>query len=258
MPRSISPAQEGLMIARLAVGKAGTAFGRFLRSIPQMATKAGSRTPSRVDYVLPDIRTADPYIAEQIYSGLFPLAGRILSTEGHSPFTLKMPSLRFARTLHSFSWLRHLHASGTELASANARSLVTQWLDHQAKLDKSLVWADDVVSKRLMALLQHSSLVLQGADLHFNKRFLKSLALHVRHLRASIPGISLSETRLRARIAIAYSRVALPTGEAGIIRDLNRLIHDLERDIFADGGHVSRNPEILLELLADLVPLRMS
>lgn len=258
MPRSISPAQEGLMIARLAIGKAGVTLGRLLRGFPQLATNAASRTPSRVDFVLPDIRTADPYIAEQIYSGIFPLAGRILSTEGHSPFALKMPSLRFARTLHGFGWLRHLHASGTELASANARSLVTQWLDHQSKLDANLVWADDVVSKRLMAFLQYSALVLKGADLAFHKRFLKSLALHVRHLRASIPGIALSETRLRARIAIAYSRVALPTGEAGIIRDLNKLTQDLERDVYADGAHVSRNPEVLLELLADLVPLRMS
>ena len=106
MPRSISPAQEGLLIARLALGKAGASIARGLRAVPQIGLNAGARTPSRLDLALPDIRPADAFIADQIYSGMFPLAGRILHTEGHSPFTLKMPSPRFARELHGFRWFR--------------------------------------------------------------------------------------------------------------------------------------------------------
>lgn len=253
MPRSTSPAQEGLLIARLAAGKAGGAIGRALRSVPQFVIHAGSRTPSRIDLTLPDIRPADAYIATQIYSGVFPLAGRILSTEGHSPFTLKMPSPRFASELHSFRWLRHLEASGTELASANARALVTQWLDHQTK--GGVAWADEVTSRRLISWLQHSTLILQGSDLVFYRRFLKSLALHIRHVKAT--DLHLSAARLRAAMAIAYARIALPSGETSIARALRRLTQILEKDVHADGGHVSRNPETQLELLADLVPLRM-
>jgi uncharacterized heparinase superfamily protein len=257
MPRSISPAQEGLLIARLAIGKAGRSMGRALRVLPQLGINAGTRTPSRVDLALPDIRPSDAFIADQIYSGTFPLAGRILHTEGHAPFILKMPSPRFARELHSFRWLRHLRASGTDLASANARSLVTQWLDSQTTLDAELVWADDVAPRRLIAWLQHSTMILQGADLVFYKRFLKALAAHARFISANIAAMRLSENRLRAGVSLAYTKLALPSGETSVARSLRRLAQHMEDDIHADGGHVSRNPEVLLELLADLVPLRM-
>jgi uncharacterized heparinase superfamily protein len=257
MPRSISPMQEGLLIARLAIGKAGTSMGRALRVLPQAAINAAARPPSRVDLALPDIRPADAFIADQIYSGTFPLAGRMLHTEGHSPFTLKMPSPRFARELHSFRWLRHLRASGTELTSANARSLITQWLDSQNSLDSGLVWADDIAPRRLMAWLQHSTMILQGADPVFYRRFLKALAAHVRFIASNISAMRLSENRLRAGIALAYAKLALPSGETSVGRSLRRLSLALEQDVHADGGHASRNPEVLLELLADLVPLRM-
>ena len=257
MPRSVSPAQEGLLIARLAIGKAGTSIGRALQALPQMGINASSRTPSRIDLALPDIRPADAFIADQIYSGTFPLAGRTLYTEDHSPFLLKMPSPRFARELHSFRWLRHLRANATELANGNARSLVTQWLDSQAKLDRELVWADDVAPRRLIAWLQHSTMILQTADLVFYKRFLKAIAAHLRFINASSSAMELSENRIRAAIALAYARLALPSGEASVARSLRRLGQEMDRDIHADGGHVSRNPEVLLELLADLVPLRM-
>ncbi|MGL4404459.1 MAG: heparinase II/III family protein, partial [Notoacmeibacter sp.] len=257
MPRPISPAQEGLLIARLALTKAGRKLRHGLSVLPELAAGLGKRAPSRIDTVLPDIRPADAFIAEQIYSGVFPLVGRNLNTEGHSPFVLKMPSPRFARELHSFKWLRHLRASGTDLASANARSLVTQWLDSQSKIDADLVWADDVAPRRLIAFLQHSTLILQGADAVFYRRFLKTLALHIRHIRASIPNMILSETKLRASISITYARIALPSGDASVMRALRRLTAEIEKDVFSDGGHVSRNPEVMLELLADLVPIRM-
>jgi uncharacterized heparinase superfamily protein len=257
MPKSISPTQEGLLIARLALGQAGKSIGRGLRALPQLGIRAGARTPSRVDLALPDIRPADAFIADQIYAGTFPLAGRILHTEGHSPFTLKMPSPRFARELHSFRWLRHLRANGTELVSANARSLIAQWLDSQTSLDAGLVWADDIAPRRLIAFLQHSTMILQGADLAFYKRFLKALAAHARFIGSQISAMSLSENRLRAGISLSYAKLALPSGETSVARSLRRLALEIEHDVHADGGHVSRNPEVMLELLADLVPLRM-
>ena len=257
MPRSISPAQEGLLIARLAIGRAGRSISRAFRVLPQMGFNAGLRAPSRVDLALPDIRPADAFIADQIYSGTFPLAGRVLHTEGHSPFTLKMPSPRFARELHSFRWLRHLRANGTELASANARSLLIQWLDSQTALDADMVWADDVAPRRLMAMLQHSTMLLQGADLVFYKRFLKTLGIHARFITSAMPDMRLSENRLRAAIALAYAKLALPSGETSVARSLRRLALEIEHNVYADGGHVSRNPEVLLELLADLLPLRI-
>ena len=35
-----------------------------------------------------------------------------------------------------------------------------------------------------------------------------------------------------------------------------RLVDELKRQILPDGGHISRNPGALLEMLIDLLPLR--
>jgi uncharacterized heparinase superfamily protein len=46
-------------------------------------------------------------------------------------------------------------------------------------------------------------------------------------------------------------------GQPGILRsNVRRLIDELRTQILPDGGHISRNPGTLIELLADLLPLR--
>jgi uncharacterized heparinase superfamily protein len=50
----------------------------------------------------------------------------------------------------------------------------------------------------------------------------------------------------------------MPTRAAYIRREGGRLDRELERQILADGGHVSRNPRAVLDLLIDLLPLRQT
>ncbi len=66
------------------------------------------------------------------------------------------------------------------------------------------------------------------------------------------------ETRLRIQIALAFASIAIPSSEAVIRKAGQRLDRELERQILADGGHVSRNPRATLELLLDLLPLRQT
>src|SRR5690606_41539231 len=59
-------------------------------------------------------------------------------------------------------------------------------------------------------------------------------------------------------IALAFSALSLPTSPSGL-RNASRLLAlELEAQILPDGGHVSRSPEAVLELLADLLPLRQT
>jgi uncharacterized heparinase superfamily protein len=41
-------------------------------------------------------------------------------------------------------------------------------------------------------------------------------------------------------------------------KSARRLVEELERQILPDGGHISRNPDALIELLLDLLPLRQA
>ena len=184
--------------------------------------------------------------------------GRVLMTEGASPFEIPLPSSEFARELHSFRWLRHLRAAGHELAFANARALVADWIRNCGRGEEAVAWESDVVARRAIAWFSHSPIVLRNADPAFYRRFLKSLAMQVRFLKQVAATAPDGETRLRVRIAIAFASIVIPSARAAVRSAARNLDTEIARQILPDGGHVSRNPQAILDLLSDLLPLRQT
>jgi len=215
-------------------------------------------TPDRLLVAPIDLRAADAHIATEIYAGRFPLAGNQLENGGASPFLISHPSTAFTANLHEFSWLRHMRAADHDLAAANGRSLVDDWIAAYGRNLNSIAYRPDILSVRLVAWFSHSPVVLRGADHGFYRRFLKSIALQMRYLKHIAPGILDDETRFRARIALAMASLCLPTPAGAINAAARRLDAEFERQILPDGGHISRNPQVLLTLLTDLLPLRQT
>ncbi|MCO0638322.1 heparinase, partial [Lutimaribacter sp. EGI FJ00014] len=119
-------------------------------------------------------------------------------------------------------------------------------------------WSPAVTARRIIAWLQHSAVVLQGADLTFYRQFLKVLAIQVRYLRSMAPEMPDGEEKLRARVALAFAALSLPTPVSALRSATRNLGIELDRQILPDGGHISRNPRAVMELLADLLPLRQT
>ncbi len=231
---------------------------RRLRAGPVYRWRFSGRTPERVLIAPPDLRLADRAIAAEIYAGRFPFSGHFVDTAGSSPFTIDVFHPGWQRSLHGFRWLRHLREADSELASANARALTGDWIEgHGRKID-GIAWEPEVTARRIIAWLQHSTTVLQGAEFPFYRSYLKSLAVQIRYLRSMTPELRGGEERLRARIALAFSALSLPVANSTLRSASRHLSSELDRQILADGGHVSRNPYVLLELLADLLPLRQT
>ncbi|MES5101015.1 heparinase II/III family protein [Agrobacterium sp. BA1120] len=220
--------------------------------------KLADRTPSGLVAAPTDLRAVDPYIAEELVYGRIALAGRILETGGVSPFSLDMPSEAFEEKLHSFSWLRHVRASKSEEACTRSRLLVSDWIAVHGRRIIGIAWAPETAAQRLIAWLSHSPVILQSADAGFYRRFLKSLGYHVRYLSLIAKYAPDGEVRLKVRIALAVASISLPNRASKIARYGMKLDRELERQILPDGGHVSRNPRIMLDLLIDLLPLRQS
>ncbi len=205
-----------------------------------------------------DLRALDPYFAEELLHGRIGLAGRVLETGGASPFQLECPSIVFEERLNAFSWLRHVRASKSGEACARARRIVSDWMSVSAKRTSGIAWSPDIAAQRLIAWLSHSPVVLNEADAGFYRRFLKSLSFHVRYLDRIAKHVPDGEIRLRIRIALAMASITIPTRASKIVRSGRKLAQELERQILPDGGHVSRNPRVMLDLLLDLLPLRQS
>ena len=214
--------------------------------------------PDRLIVAPTDLRAADPFVAGEIINGRFTLAGRTLETGGTSPFGLEMPSEDFEAKLHSFGWLRDFRATKDDPCFAKAQGITGDWIAAYRRPDKTIVWQPDIVAQRLIAWLSHSPVILRGAEMGFYRRFLKSLGVHVNFLKSVAATATDGHVRMRIRIALAVASLAMPAKTAQILRAGHHLDLELDRQILPDGGHVSRNPRVILELLLDLLPLRQT
>jgi uncharacterized heparinase superfamily protein len=201
-----------------------------------------------------NLRTADPTRASEIYSGRFALAGKVVICDGRSPFDMEPPSAEWAEALLCFNWLRHLRSAETAITRANARALVEEWMVLQGTWHR-FAWRPDIVAKRVIAWLTQAALILHDADVYFYRRFLRSLTRQTRFLRATAAAAPDGVPRLQAHIALAYAALCVTGEMRHLRRATDRLIAEIERQILPDGGHVSRNPGALIELLADFLPL---
>ncbi len=232
-----------------------TAF-RLHGSILYRARYAGP-APERLLIAPTDLRTTDPTIAHDIYSGRFIFGGEVVDADGVSVFQVPPPSEEWARRLHGFGWLRHLRASEMVVSRSNGRSLVGEWIDYAARHHPI---ADDpeVVARRILSWLSQSPLILEGCDHLFYRRFMRALTKQIRWLRRVAPNGPPGMPRLRIMVALAAASVAVADQDRFIRQAVKWLDAEIERQILPDGGHVSRNPGAVLDLLADLLPLRQA
>jgi uncharacterized heparinase superfamily protein len=202
-----------------------------------------------------DLRTADATRASEIYAGRFVFAGKVVTCDARSPFEIAPPSEDWAVALLGFGWLRHLRAADSGITRANARALVDEWITAHSNTEP-IAWRPEVLARRIISWLSQATLLLDDSDVRFYRRFIRSLTRHVRQLRRTAPEAPDGVPRLQAMIALTYAALCM-AGQARHSRvATKRLADELERQILPDGGHISRNPGALIELLVDLLPLR--
>jgi uncharacterized heparinase superfamily protein len=115
-----------------------------------------------------------------------------------------------------------------------------------------------VLSRRIISWLSHSTTVLHDTDVRFYRRFLRSLMRQVRYLRHTVDDARDGVQRLQAIIALNFAALCMAGQSRRIKSATHRLTVELERQVLPDGGHISRNPEAIIELLLDLLPLRQT
>jgi uncharacterized heparinase superfamily protein len=239
-------------------------MGRFARTM--MARASGGSValsrlwPGRADRLIiapHDLRTADATRAAEIYAGRFVFAGKIVTCHGRSIFDLEPPSEDWEVALLGFGWLRHLRAADTALTRANARVLIEDWMSNPS-YHRPVARRADVLARRVISLLSQAPLVLGETDNKFYRRYLRGLTREIRYLRYAMLDMPDGVPRLQVLIAQCYASLCL-ANQAKHIRSTSRKLSDeLQQQILPDGGHISRNPGALIELLIDLLPLRQT
>lgn len=210
-----------------------------------------------------DIRTADPTIAADITAGYFAFGGRIVNASGRSPFAIDPGdgqgsdhSAAWQRALCGFGWLRHLRAADQPAAGARGRALVTGFLDAHARPSQAVAWEPRVTARRMLAWLSQSPVLLAGADRAFYTRFMQSLAAHRASLAQRLSGGLAGEARLPVALALAEYGLCAADSVALLRAGTAALASEIDAQILPDGGHIGRNPQTLIDLLIDMLPLR--
>jgi uncharacterized heparinase superfamily protein len=202
-----------------------------------------------------DLRTTDATRASEVYSGRFVFAGKVVVCDSRSPFEITPPSEDWAAALFGFGWLRHLRAAQSGISRSNARALVDEWITLSRSRD-AVAWRPDVVARRIISWLCQAPLVLDDSDAAFYRRFMRSLTRQVRHLRHTVWEARDGVPRLQAMMALTYGALCMAGQQRQVRAATRRLSDELLRQILPDGGHISRNPGALIEILVDLLPLR--
>ncbi len=240
--------------SRVPTSRGPGALRRFM--LMRMASLAYPGTEAEQLLLAPqDLRTADPSFATEIYNGHFGLAGSLVELGAQSPFEITPPSEGWARELHGFAWLRHLRVAGSELAREQAKALLNDFL-HLHKTVKGLPWQPEVVGRRVISWLSNSVVVLDASNPRSYETFLRALTAQLRYLSASYRDAPDGAPRLVALMALVYAGLCIAEQQAVVDRYLKPFCKELDRQILPDGGHISRNPAALVELLLDLLPLR--
>ncbi|MDD7909456.1 MULTISPECIES: heparinase II/III family protein [Pseudovibrio] len=254
---ALGAVSEQALLWRLMAQNMVQAAVRALRGGSVMRFGSLRHTPSRLLIAPQDLRTTDATNAADIYAGRFLFSGHLVETGGESPFEIPAPSVEWARALHGFSWLRHLRAAETAMAQKNARALVEDWIKACGRGDP-VGWRQEVIARRILSWMAQSPLLLQGCEADFYRKFMRSLGKQVRYLRRTAGEAPDGVPRLTVAMAVACASVSIEGQERHIRKALKRLDMELQRQILPDGGHVSRHPGAVLDILVDLLPIRQA
>jgi uncharacterized heparinase superfamily protein len=201
-----------------------------------------------------DLRTADSSFWREIQHGQFGLAGNIAFLNGRSPFAVVPPNPEWERELHGFGWLRHLAAANNDEARNAARRLAAEWAVRFGS-GVGIGAEPAVTARRLISWISHAALLLDGTDAETYDTITLSLGRQLALLSSSWRDAPDSYPRLLALIALVLAGMSLAGHERQLRSAEAVLDAEMGRQILSDGGHISRNPGLLVEIMLDLLPL---
>lgn len=202
-----------------------------------------------------DIRSNDPSFWYEVQHGQFGLGGSLARLDGRSPFDIVAPARAWQSALFGFGWLRHMQAADEPAAAEAARELAVEWIIRHGK-GTGEAWRPEILARRVISWLSHAGLLLEGADERTYTAISTSLGMQLVRLSSAWREAPEGEPRLLALIALVLSDLCIAGRDRRLDADVPLLVAELGQQILADGGHASRNGEVAVELLLDLMPLR--
>ncbi|MFC7292461.1 heparinase II/III family protein [Hirschia litorea] len=170
--------------------------------------------------------------------------------QSRAPWGPPFPSVHFGDRIHRFQWLRDLLANGEE-GEKRARSLTVSWVKAFGKWDDN-AWRVNVTADRVINWFSAAPIIISPVSGETKASILECLARQVRHIFLSYENVSSLRGRFRCALALTIAGVCLPDAEEYLETGLQNLEKEVDIQLLKDGGHVTRSPSRLAEMLIDL------
>ncbi len=183
----------------------------------------------------------------QLTAGNFLFAGFLIEAKGKSIWDLPIPDPRFEEEIHGSAWLDDLAAVADAPARERAQAWVFDWIRRYGR-GGGPGWTPDLTGRRLIRWINHAILILNGRDRAQSDAYFRCLGRQTiflaRRWKTAAPGLP----RFEALTGLIYAGLALTGMERHVGPAAAALAKECGREIDAEGGIPTRNPEELLEV----------
>lgn len=212
------------------------------------ARLSGMRTQVKGFVYQPEPRAMGSFAkGKQLVAGNFQFGGHLVQQPGVRLWDIDAPDAAFAAELNGFGWLDDLAAVGDGTTRKIAQDWVMTWIARQDG-GKGAGWSPDLTGRRLIRWIHHAIFLMNGQSVENNAKYFKSLgqqtAFLARRWPVAVPGLP----RFEALTGLLYAGISLNGAEHHVEAASKALARECEREIDAQGGLSTRNPEELLEV----------
>ena len=226
-------------------------------SLSARGTRAMHRVHARISTMarpatgftsMPEPRTIGLFArGKQLAAGNFLFAGHLVTAPDMSIWDIDVPDEVFGQDLHGFAWLDDLAAVGDTAARERAQIWLWRWIDRFGR-GRGPGWTPDLTGRRLIRWISHALFLLRARDAEQSEAFYRSLAQQTiflsRRWHKTLPGLP----RFEALTGLIYAGLALEGMGRHVDPARRALDKECKRQVDAQGGIPTRNPEELLEV----------
>ena len=224
-------------------------IGEEVRMTPVYKLKLNGPVPDKLTLFPQNLRTGIEARGNEMTRGLWRIGrNRLELTPGDAPWSKPGPSRHYADRLHRFEWLTDLCSLGPD-GQRFGRKLIASWVEEFGRWN-GFVWRIPVTADRVWNWLVAGPTLFD--NLPPDSEVLLSLSRQVRHLQHGSAECAEPRAELKSIFAQLAYAFAADEGDRRIGALEAQLGMILEDQILADGGHITRNPEALLDVLIDL------
>ena len=113
-----------------------------------------------------------------------------------------------------------------------------------------------VLARRVISFMSASPFLLDGVDAATYRRFMRALSQHSARLRLAAISEQHAQVRLECALGLLHIGLSIDKSDELVSTGIQLANREFAQQIGSDGGHASRNPGVLINLLLDTLPLR--